>query len=82
MKWTDEQLKPATDNRTIDVQTMLAELETQPGRWAEIARYDLARRTAAYSRGSMNAKRHKERRLQYSVARDGDEYVLFYRIAP
>lgn len=82
MKWTEAQLSPAQRRPRGLVQELVEELSAQPGRWAEVARYPADRRVSAYTRGSMAAKRFASHRLEYAVTRDGDHYLLHYRVAP
>lgn len=78
MKWTDQQFEPSGRNPRNNLQHMLAELRTQPGRWAEVGRYEPHRRGSALSRGSQTQKRYPE--LEYHVQREGEEYVLYFRV--
>lgn len=79
MKWTDETIEPVEWRPRSSTEQLVAELETQPGRWAEVARYPAERIASARSRGSQTVKRHP--RLQYAVkpADDGDA-VLYFRV--
>lgn len=82
MKFVDRpDLKPSRDvgNPRDAVRRMIEELQTQPGRWAEIARYPLERHGSAKSRASMTRKRYPE--IEYAVERDGDEFILYFRIS-
>jgi hypothetical protein len=81
MKWTDETIVPAQKQpRGNAVQQMIAELEAQPGRWAEVATYPPERMQSARSRGSQTVKRYPQ--LQYAVQRrmPDAQYVLYFRI--
>jgi hypothetical protein len=82
VKWTDAPLVPAERRPRGPVETLVAELEAHPGRWAEVGRYPVTRRSSAYSRGSMATRRFEDRRLEYVVKREGDQFVLYYRVAP
>lgn len=78
MKWTDKELKPVNHQERSSVAAMVAELETQPGRWAEIARYAPERLGSARSRGAQTCKRYPQ--LEYVVEREGSEFVLYFRV--
>jgi hypothetical protein len=81
VKWTDETIVPAQKQpRQHSVQQMIAELEQQPGRWAEVAVYPPERMQSARSRGSQTCKRYPQ--LQYAVQRQGMRYALYFRVAP
>lgn len=80
VKWVDREIHPATRAPRNSVEAMIAELSTQPGRWAEIARYSLDRKQSARTRGSMMAKRHPT--VEYAVEREADEFVLYLRVKP
>lgn len=78
MKFTDETIVPAQPQPRGDVQAMIAELEKQPGRWAEVAVYPPERVQSARSRGAQTVKRYPQ--LQYAVQKEGNGYVLYFRI--
>jgi hypothetical protein len=85
MKWTDDVIVPAQKQpRGNAVQQMIAELEAQPGRWAEVATYPPERMQSARSRGSQTCKRYPQ--LQYAVQQippgrpQGMRYALYFRI--
>jgi hypothetical protein len=82
VRFTDETIVPAQRQpRRNPVQQMIAELEAQPGRWAEVAVYPPERMQSARSRGSQTCKRYPQ--LQYAVTPRaigaGYEYVLYFR---
>jgi len=77
VRWTDDDLTPTARGPRNTLELLVAELSTQPGRWAEVARYTLERKGSASSRGAQSVKRYPE--LQYVVRREGDEFVLYMR---
>jgi hypothetical protein len=82
VRFTDETIVPAQRQpRRNPVQDMIRELESQPGRWAEVATYPPERMQSARSRGSQTCKRYPQ--LQYAVTPRakgaGYEYVLYFR---
>jgi hypothetical protein len=81
VKWVDREIKPASGGAGRNTaQAMVAQLASQPGRWAEVARYSLDRKGSAKSRGSMMVKRFAEERVEYAVEREGEEFVLYLRV--
>jgi hypothetical protein len=80
VRWTDLDLAPAdsTANGPGTFKAVLAELKTQPGRWAEVARYTSDRRKSAYSRGSQTQRRNPE--IEYAVRDEGNDTVLYMRV--
>jgi lipocalin len=76
MKMTDETIAPARP--MLDLPWLVEQLDADRGRWAEVARYPESRRKSAWSRGSQTVARYPK--LEYAVNRDGDEYVLYFRI--
>lgn len=65
----------------IDLASLVAQLDTRPGTWAEVERSD--RRTVVASRGAYIAGRSAYRdRVETAVRRIDDEYVLFARVLP
>lgn len=80
MKWADDLPAAARRTHRSSVRRMIAELETQPGRWAEVARYPEDREKSAWSRGSQTCRRYPM--LEYAVRREGGEAVLYFRHQP
>lgn len=79
IKFVDrDDLQPSKGLKSGRLDTMIAELSEHPGQWAEIDRYELERRASAYSRGSQTCRRYPV--LEYAVERDGDEFVLYFRV--
>lgn len=81
MKWTEPGFEPAQQQRgpRNSVLAMIAELRTQPGRWAEVATYTPDRLPSARSRGSQTVQRYPE--LQYAVERSDDgTATLYFRV--
>jgi hypothetical protein len=76
IKFTDKDLEPA-DGHGHSFRDFLSELKTQPGRWAELERYEMRRIRSAASRGSNYKKRYPG--VQYSIEIEGDEAVLYVR---
>lgn len=81
VKWTNKKIRPADTGPRGTMQTVVDELQQQPGRWAEIERYSLDRKASARSRGSNATKRYKtdQGAVEYAVERDGQEFVLYMR---
>jgi hypothetical protein len=70
---------PTTER--IDLASLVAQLSTRPGIWAEVERSD--RRTVVASRGAYITGRSAYRdRVEAAVRKIDDEYVLFARALP
>ncbi len=77
LKFVDELPEPGPKKGPGALAPILAELRSNPGRWAELDRYPRDRYHSAHSRGVGINKRHPD--IEYAARRVGDDAVLYLR---